>query len=118
VAVVVVDEFFDPSNEFADAAEAATANSLLCNETEPAFDLVEPGGICGCVVDLEARPLGEPGAHFAVLVGSVVVDDQVHIQMVRNGTVDAFQKRQKLLVAVAGLAIGEHDSRSDVEGCE
>jgi hypothetical protein len=99
----VLDEFFDSSNEFADAAEAATTNGLLCNETEPAFDLVEPRGVCRCVVDLEARPLGKPCAHFGMLVGSVVVDDQVHSQMGGNGTVNALQKGQKLLVAVPGL---------------
>jgi len=118
VTVVVLDEIFDASNEFADAAEAAATNRLLSNEPEPAFDLVEPRGISRCVVDLEARPLGQPGAHLAMLVGSVVVDDQVHIQMGGNGTVDSLQEGQKLLVAMPGLAIGEHGSGSDVEGCK
>jgi hypothetical protein len=75
-----------------------------CNETEPAFDLVEPRGICGCVADLEARPVGQPGTHFSMLVGSVVVDDQAHIQMGGNGTVDSLQKGQKFLVAANPLS--------------
>ena len=43
-------------------------------------------------MNLEARPDGEPDAHFGVLMGSVVVHDQVHIEMGWNGTVDALEK--------------------------
>ena len=42
VSVVVVNEFFDPSNQFADAAKAASTDGLLSDEAEPAFDLVKP----------------------------------------------------------------------------
>ena len=37
VAVVVLHEFFDPSNQFAYASEAATANGLLSNQAKSAF---------------------------------------------------------------------------------
>src|SRR5277367_5115546 len=84
VAVVVPNELVNARNEFANAAEAAATDSLLSDESKPAFDLVDPGRIGGCVVDMQARPLPEPGAHFGVLVGGVVIHDQMHIQTGRD----------------------------------
>ena len=118
MAIVVLDEFLDSPYQFTNTAKATPADCLLGDKTEPAFDLVEPGGICGCVVDLKARSLGQPCAHFAMFVGGVVVHDQVHLQMGGNGTVDVLQKGQKFLVTVPGLAFGEHRSSSDVESRE
>ena len=69
-------------------------------------------------MDLEARSLGQPGAHFGMFVGGVIIRDQMHIQMWRNGAIDPLQKTKELLVSVPGLAVGEHGSSSDVEGCK
>jgi hypothetical protein len=115
VAIVVLNKFLDPPDQFTNTAKATPTDCLLGGKTEPALDLVEPRGICRCVVDLEARPLGQPGTYFAMFVGGVVVDDQMHLQMGGNGTVDALQKSQKFLVAVPGLAFGEHRSSSDIK---
>lgn len=79
-SVVMLDEFVDAPDQFADAPETATADGLLGNEAEPAFHLVEPGRIGRRVVHVETWPLGQPYTHFGVLVGGVVVDDQMHIQ--------------------------------------
>ena len=71
----MLNEFLDPPDQFTNIAKATPTDGLLGNKTEPAFDLVEPRGICRCVVNLEARPLGQPGAYFVMLVGGVVVHD-------------------------------------------
>ena len=75
MAIVVLNEFLDSPDQFTNAAKATPTDCLLGDKTEPAFDLVEPRRIGRCVVDLKARPLGQPGAHFAMLVGGVVVHD-------------------------------------------
>ena len=42
VAVVVLNEIVDASDQFADAPETSPADGLLSDQAEPAFDLVEP----------------------------------------------------------------------------
>lgn len=41
-AVVMLHEFIDASDQFADAAKATAADGLLGDEAKPAFNLVEP----------------------------------------------------------------------------
>ena len=51
---------------------------------------------------VEAGPLRQPGLDLGVLVGAVVVDDQV-------------QKAQELLLPVPGLAFGDHCTGSHIQ---
>ena len=50
-------------------------------------------------MNLIAGPLRQPGTHFQMLVGGVVVDDQVNVQLWRDAVVEAAQKREKLSCA-------------------
>ena len=45
---------------------------------EEALDGVEPGGAGRGEVEGDARVAGQPGDHLRVLVGGVVVEDDVH----------------------------------------
>ena len=47
-------------DEILDAFEGASADSLLGDETEPTFDLIEPGRIRWRVVEVESGPRGQP----------------------------------------------------------
>jgi hypothetical protein len=49
------------------------------DESEPALDLVEPGRVRGRVVDVKTGPLCQPSPHLGMLMGGVVVHDQVHL---------------------------------------
>jgi hypothetical protein len=42
----------------------------------------------------------------------------MHIQMLRNGAIDALEKAKKIMVSMRGLTVGDHGSSSDVEGCK
>jgi len=88
----VLDELIDSGDEFFDALERSAPDGLLGDESEPSLDLIEPGRVSGCEVEMEAWSRCEPGAYLGVLVGCVVVDDQVHIQFSRHGFVDASRK--------------------------
>jgi len=59
--------------------------------------------------------LGEPGLNVGVLVGGVVIDDQMQLQVLGRLAVDQTQKLQPLLVAMPLLA--QRDDRA-VEGVE
>ncbi len=43
LAIVVLNEFLDPPDQFTNTAKATPTDGLLGNKAEPAFDLVEPG---------------------------------------------------------------------------
>ena len=58
------------------------------DDAEPAFDLVEPRGVGGCVVDGVSRAPCEPGFDLGVLVSGVVVGDEVDIERFGDVGVD------------------------------
>ena len=55
-----------------------------------------------------ARPLGQPGAHFRMFVGRIVVNHQMQVQFRRRLLVDQAQKCEKLLMAMASVAFADH----------
>ena len=79
--VVVVGEVEDLLLELDDGGEGAAADGLLRLEVEPDLDLVEPGGVGGGEVEMAAWPGGKPALDADVLVGAVVVDDEVQGQV-------------------------------------
>ena len=113
--VIVFREAVDLCDEVLDALEGAAADGLLGDQSEPSFDLIEPGRISGRVVDVESGPRSQPEADLGVLVGGVVVDDQMHVERCRDGLVDALDEAEKLLMPVAWFALGQHGSGGDVE---
>jgi len=67
-------------------------------------------------VHVETGPLSQPGANLGVLVGAVVIHNQVHIKVGWNRLLDLAQKAQKFLVAMAWLALGDHLPGGHVRG--
>src|SRR5882762_1716137 len=61
------------------------------------------------------RPLGEPRADSGVFVSSIVVNDQVHIEVGRNLRVDVAQKAQELLVPMPWLALSDNAAIGHIE---
>ncbi len=49
----------------------------------------------------ESRMFGKPCLHIRVLVGCVVVHDQMYIEILRNRLINAVEKAQELFVAMA-----------------
>lgn len=65
-----------------------------------------------------ARPLGEPCFDFGVLVGGIVVDDEMDIEIVGHVGIDMAQEGEKFLVPMALLALTDDLAASDVQGGE
>jgi hypothetical protein len=59
-------------------------------------------------MDVEARPLRKPDSDLGVVMSGIVVDDEMHVEMLRNGSVQTAEERGKLLVPMARLAFGEY----------
>ena len=105
----------DSGDQVFDAPETTSANRLLGDEPEPTFDLIEPGRVGGSVVDLEARSLCQPESYLGMLVGGVVVYDQMNIKSLRHGLIDALEELKELLMPMTCLALGQDSAGGDVE---
>src|ERR1700685_4089487 len=66
-------------------------------------------------MNLISGPLRQPGSHLRMLVGGVIVDDQMNVQFRRDAVVEATQKREKLLMPVARFAFGENGAGGDIQ---
>ena len=64
---------------------------------------------------MEAGPCSDPEPHLGMFVGGVVVDDQMDIELCRDGFIDTLQEAEKFLMPVAWLALGQHHAGVDVE---
>ena len=78
-AVVLANELLDPGDKGFHAPESPASNSLLGDDVEPDFHLIQPGGVGGCVVNLETGMGSQPSFNFGMLVGGVVVDHQMDV---------------------------------------
>ena len=92
VVVVVLNELVDLALEIGHGVKGTPADSALCDQSEPAFDLVEPGSVGWCVVDMEAWTSGEPDSDSGMPVGAVVVDNEMNIQIIWNVGFDVTQE--------------------------
>ena len=114
----MVGEAADFFLELGDGREGAAANGLLRDEVELDLDLVELRSVGGSEVEMVVGPVGEPALDAGVLVGGVVVDDEVDIEVRRHVGVNVFQEAQKLLVAMTRPALGEDLAGGDIQGRE
>src|SRR3954447_16837792 len=117
-AVVVGDEGVDPGDQLPGAGERTTADFPLAQDPEPALDLIEPGGVGGREVKMEAGVTRQPSTGLGMLVRTVVIDDEMHIEPRRNVGVNLLQEAEELLVSVACPALGHDLSVGDVESGE
>ncbi len=116
--IIAGDIGVDFLHQLADAAERPASNSLLGDEAEPAFHLVEPTGVGWGVMDVVARPARQPGLNLGMLVGTVVVRDQVDVEPRRDAAVEVIKKREKFLMAMARFAQGNHFAIESIECSE
>ena len=98
--------------------ERAATDSALSDEGEETFDLVEPRGIGGREVNVPTRTSCEPSSDLGMLVGGVVVDDEMDIELGRHIGLDVAQEGEELLVTMAGFALGDDRAVEYVEGGE
>src|SRR5262249_49345809 len=78
----------DGQLEFAGATVNAAAQLLLGQGGEPTFDQVDPRAARGREVQVEARMAGEPAMDRRGLVRAGVVENQVDIELYRDGCVN------------------------------
>ena len=81
------------------AAMGAALDLLLGQRGEPALDQVEPRRAGRGEMHMKPRMAGQPSAHARRLVGAVVVENQMNVEVRRDLRVDRVEKLQELLTA-------------------
>src|SRR5690348_12502994 len=89
-----------------------------CEFGEEALDGVEPGSGCGGEVEDEARMFLEPRHDIGMLVGGIVVDDDMDRPLLRHPDLDDVEKPDELLMAVALHALADDLAFKHIEGSE
>ena len=69
-------------------------------------------------MEVPARPRGEPGLDLGMLVGGVVVEDDVDLEVGRHGLLDRAQEAKELLVPVPRAALRQDGAVEQVESSE
>jgi hypothetical protein len=118
VFVVVRDIAVDTRHQFAHAPERAPADGLLGYQREPALDLIKPARISRRVVDVKSPMTYEPGFDPWMLVGGVIIGDQVHRQVVRNLPFKVVEKTEELLVPMTRPALRNDRTIQHIQGGE
>ena len=108
----------DGCNQFGDAQEGATSDALLSQLAEPSLDEIQPGGTGGDKVQLEPGMPGQPLLDLGLLVGPIVVNDEMEVQVFGKVPVQPSKKAQEFLVSVPGHTLTDHPSIQQVQRCE
>ena len=100
---MAVDVGADGQDEFFQIAEDSAPQAILGQVAKKTFHHIQPRRARGSEVQMKARVPRQPALHFAVLMGGVVVADQVKLPIHRNGLVDQTEKLEPFLVSMSLL---------------
>jgi hypothetical protein len=92
---VGADEAIDFFDEVGGGLERAAPDGALSDEGEEAFDLVEPGGVGRREMNVPVRTAGELNSDLGMLVGGVVVDDEMDVELGRHIGLDVTQEGEE-----------------------
>ena len=86
------DVLVDGHLEIGHAGEYAAADALVGDIAQEPLDHIEPGRTGGREMDMKARVLVQPSQNLWVLVGHVVINDQVQLLGPERLAIDCFEK--------------------------
>src|ERR1022692_987611 len=116
--VIGVDEAADGDGEVCDRGEAAAADGLAGDDAEEDLHHVQPRAPGRREMQRDPRVVLQPGPHGGVLVGPVVIQDDVQAGAGVGGG-DLLEEPQELLVAVPGVTgVGGDLPGGDLQGGE
>src|SRR6185437_1546778 len=101
----MIDVLADCGHKLAYVVETAPSDALVCEFSKPTFHPIQPGARCREEVQMDTRMPPHPGVDARMLVGSVVVDDQMQIKMGRRLGVDLLEESDELLVPMTRHAV-------------
>src|SRR5579862_2953381 len=116
VLVVLVKIVVDDLDQGLEAGKDFRSNTAHGEVSKEAFHHVEPRGARRGEVEYETRMFYQPGFHFGVFVGGVIVEDEVE-RFIRRGTgIQVFEESQPFLMTVARRTASQDGSVQRIEG--
>ena len=103
------------TNQRRDIVKATPADLPLRQFAKPPLHHVQPGTGCWREVEMKARMPTEPGLDARMLVGSVIVYDEMKLQGKRGFGVDFLEEPNELLVPTARHAVTDDFSIEHTE---
>ena len=100
IIVVGVDVLRDGTGDIAYALKDPATKAVDCEIAEEAFDHVKPRSTSRSEVDVESRIPLEPGFYLFVLMGGIIVADDMDVFSLGNIAADQVEKANPFLVAV------------------
>jgi len=107
VDIVMRNVFIDCADQLGHAREHATTQALHRDVAKGALHHVQPRGRSGREMHVKMWPFGEPLLHGRMLVGGLIVDDQMQLFLGRRLALDLPQKLQPLYMTVTLLALSD-----------
>ncbi len=95
---MTADVILDGLDQLFDVMERAAAQALPGQSSKPAFDQIQPRAGGGSDVQVKARMTSEPTLDRWMLVGRVLIHDQVQVQPAGRLLIDALQEADKFLL--------------------
>ena len=115
--IIVLDEVLVNCDfEISDAPEYAPTNALSRDFSEETFDEIEPGRRGWNKMHVKARMSLQPFDYVRMLVGGVVVGDQMEIKVRRRVLVNGSQELDELLVPVPIQTATDDGAVEQVQG--
>ena len=102
--------------QFASTAVNAASDLLVCQQSEKTLDHVDPRGSRGREVQVVARSFRQPAADQRRLVRTVVVQDQMHLQSGRHGSIDGIKELAELDRTMAAMQSAQDLARFGIQG--
>jgi hypothetical protein len=89
------------------AAMAAATNLFVGEFDEPTFDEVEPGRAGGREVHVEPGMPSQPTEDRGCLVGGIVVQDEMHVEVSWHGAVDGVEEGSELAGSMPAVTFSD-----------
>ena len=82
------------------------------------LDLVDPGRVGGREMDLVARMPNQPAADERRLVGARVIEDEMHVEAIRDLAFDVVEEATELNRTMPAVQFSNHSSAGHIESSE
>ena len=109
---------FDRGFQLPCAAVNTPTDLFFRQGRKEALNHVDPRGAGGCKVHLEPRAPRQPTPDQHGFVRPVIVQNQVYVQVRRNGDVDSIEKFTELKRAMPPMTLPDHPARLGIQSCK
>ncbi len=104
---MIFDVLFDGQNQILNVAEASPTDAFVSDFSEPSLDQIHPRARNRDKVQMKSRVSPKPRFHPGVLVGAVIVHDQMQIELGSLG-IDLLEETDEFLMPLPLHSVANH----------